>query len=112
MSVIETSFVGLVTFDANTKHAEITDYLHERGYKKKSLSGHDISFNTYIGIVKCEAELNGNGCFTAGNLKKISDRLADNLRESIKEFFDRNNIDGSVYVLFSWAMSADDSTSL
>ena len=111
MSVKETSFVGLVTFDANTKHAEITDYLHGRGYKKKSLNGYDISFNTYIGIVKCDAELNGNGLFTSGNLKSISDRLADNLRESIKDFFEENDIDGTVYVLFSWAMSADDSTS-
>lgn len=112
MAVKKTSFVGLVTFDASSGHSAITEYLRKRGYHKKSLNGYEISFNTYIGTVELDVEINENGAFPANKLKKESDRLADNLRESIKDFFDQNSIDGSVYVMFSWALSADDSTTL
>ena len=111
MAVKTTAFVGLVTFDASDKHAEITKYLSKRGYHKESLNGREISFNTYIGTVNCDVEVNDNGAFPSRNLKKESDRLADNLRESLKDFFDENDIDGSIYVMFSWKLSADDSTS-
>lgn len=37
MSYRKTSFVGLITFDASHKHAEITEYLRKRGYEKKTL---------------------------------------------------------------------------
>lgn len=110
MSSKKTSFVGLVTFDASGKHAEITEYLLKRGYKKKSLNGREISFNTYIGTIECDVEINDNGSFPSNKLKSVSDRLADNLRESLKYFFDENDIDGSIYVMFSWKLSADDST--
>ncbi len=112
MSVKKTSFVGLITFDASRGHAAITDYLHKRGYEKKSLNGYDISFNTYIGVVECDVEVDSNGAFPSSKLKKESDRLSTNLRRSLKEFFDENDIDGSVYVMFSWKLSADDSTSM
>ena len=111
MSVKRTSFVGLITFDASVKHAEITKYLSDLGFTKKSLHGYDISFNTYIGKVEREVELTSEGNFNSGKLKAESDWLADKFRELLKDFFDENDIDGSVYVLFAWALSADDSTS-
>lgn len=110
MSYRKTSFVGLITFDASHKHAEITEYLRKCGYEKKSLNGYDISFNTYIGTVDCDVEINENGSFSSSKLKKESDRLADNVRENLKDFFEVNEVDGSVYVMFAWRLSADDST--
>ncbi|WP_455821180.1 hypothetical protein [Pseudomonas cerasi] len=111
MTFKNTSFVGLVTFDASGKHTQITEYLSKRGYYKNSLNGREISFNTYIGTVDCDVKVNENGAFPAAKLKKESDRLADNLRESLHDFFSENDIDGSIYVMFSWKLSADDSTS-
>lgn len=111
MGVKTTSFVGLITFDASRKHAEISKFLFDRGFQKKSLNGYDISFNTYIGVVERDVEINSDGAFPARYLKAQSDRLADKFREDLKDFFNENDIDGTVYVLFSWKMSADDSTS-
>lgn len=47
----------------------------------------------------CDVEINENGSFSSLKLKKESDRLADNVRENLKDFFEVNEVDGSVFVM-------------
>ncbi|MEI7216261.1 hypothetical protein PB70LOC_04466 [Pectobacterium versatile] len=109
MSSKETSFVGLITFDASIGHSELTTQLEKWGFEKKSTHGHKLPANTYVGVVKRTVETNTQGNFNATDLKNTSDSLCDYYRNEMLALFDNGDIDGKIYVLFSWALVADDS---
>lgn len=111
MSTKKTNFCGLITFDANHGHSFITQKLDDWGFYKKSLHGRELPSNTYLGIVEKDAKVNNAGNFTPASLKAISDYLSDYYRGELKELFNENDIDGDIYVLFSWYPTTDDSVS-
>ncbi|THE53837.1 hypothetical protein EAI35_07795 [Enterobacter bugandensis] len=76
----------MITFNASHKDAEITECLRKRGYEKKTLNGYDISFNTYIGTVDCDFEINENGSFSSLKLKKNLTDLLTMFEKILKIF--------------------------
>ncbi|MBJ8957722.1 hypothetical protein [Citrobacter youngae] len=112
MSSRTQSFYGLVTFDANHSHALINATLVEWGFERSSLHGIALPENTFVGVFKKEVTISDAGNLVPSALAKVADDLSDYYRRNLKVLFDEEDIDGKVYVVFSWRTSTDDSTSV
>ncbi|MBQ4768320.1 hypothetical protein F9U42_14350 [Pectobacterium versatile] len=109
MTTRVTKFCGLITFDANHKHASIIEKLTEWEFNKNSLHGRELPSNTYLGVFEKDVVLNDSGNFSPAKLEAASDYLSNYYRAELKDFFNENDIDGEIYVLFSWLNVTDDS---
>ncbi|MFJ5401298.1 hypothetical protein [Pectobacterium sp. CHL-2024] len=109
MTTEVTAFCGLITFDANHKHDSIIENLANWGFSKQSLHGRELPSNTYLGAFEKSVLVNDSGGFIHDEIEAISDSLSNYYRAKLKVFFDENDIDGEIYVLFSWLPVTDDS---
>lgn len=109
MCATKTNFIGIITFDASSGHAGIISKLEQWGFKKKSLHNRDLPNNTYLGKFSLDAETNSSGNFITERLKKVCDNKSDYYRGELNDYFNENDIDGRIYVFFSWEPVSDDS---
>ncbi|EPL3990303.1 hypothetical protein M2010_001268 [Providencia stuartii] len=112
MSKKSTKFIGMVTFDASSGHDGIIKKLEAWGFFKKTTYGYDLPANTYIGEFQLETEVNDNNTFNTTYLKNVCSGKSKYYRQELKKYFDDNNIDGHIYVLFSWELTFDDSVTI
>ncbi|MDU7483947.1 MAG: hypothetical protein E7K90_21530 [Hafnia alvei] len=102
-------FLVLLTYDCNSQHQKVIDFLNSKGFERKSNRGRDLPRNT---LLKKEwRSLNGNPHPSERDAYTESDKLSDKYRDMLKDFFNENDIDGHIYVLSAYEYTCADSVS-
>ncbi|WP_272670109.1 MULTISPECIES: hypothetical protein [unclassified Providencia] len=106
------NFVTLVTFDCEAgRSEEVVEYIELQGFSRQAMNGRDLPRNIHL---KNDYEFFDQANATSlrlSDIKQHCDRIADKYREDIKDFFDRNDIAGHIYVFVSIQEASDDSVS-
>ncbi|HEG4393479.1 TPA: hypothetical protein SD378_002105 [Morganella morganii] len=106
--MIEVRFVTILTFDANTMHKEINKFIQEHHeFSRKSLSASmELPANTFLKEEYVEIDSEEDiDCYRG------SKELAGKYKNSVREFFNRNNIDGHVHAFSAKEYTSADSVS-
>lgn len=107
--MIEVQFVTVLTFDANVKHKDINEFIedHHKFLRKSLISGMELPANTFIKKEFIEIDSESDiDCYMAN--KDLSRKYKD----SIRSFFDRNNITGNVHAFSAKEYTSADSVTL